>query len=306
MRVLVTGAGGFIGSHLCRALLEENHEVFALSRSEKNERIVSLLSQRRFHLVHGDLRTLPTLQEIMKTNRIDTVIHLAATPSHGSKEEHLNFAHFETNARGTLNVVHSCLLTGVSKIIYASGMGVYGQPQYLPVDENHPKKPIDFISLTKLQAENYCEFYAEHYNIHTVVLRYAGVYGFGKTKGAVYNFTKQVLNGELPQISSDGNQTKDLVYVGDVVNATLKALDIADDTAFDVFNVGSGRETSINELLSTIIEIIGADIDFRYTPKKSNDRFVLDITKAQKVLGYHPKSLNASLSEYIQQIKSGI
>lgn len=306
MRVLVTGAGGFIGSHLCRALLEENHEVFALSRSEKNECIVSRLSQRHFHMVNGDICSLSTMQEIMKANKIDTVIHLAAYVTYRSEQSNHNLVHFENNLRGTLNVLHSCLLTKVLRIIYASTESVYGTPEYLPVDENHPKKPIDFYSLTKLQGENYCQFYAQNYNLNAVALRYAGVYGSGKNRGAVYNFTQRVLNGKLPQISGDGNQTRDFVYVGEVVNATMKALNIVDKIKFDVFNVGSGRETSVNELLSKIIEITGVNIDFRYIPKNSNDRFVLDITKAQNVLDYHPRPFDNALEDFIKYFKSGV
>jgi UDP-glucose 4-epimerase len=305
MRILVTGGNGFIGSHLCKSLLREEHEVFALSRNPEKERIASSSERRNFHAVTGDIQDLPKLQKIMETNKMDAVIHLAAYASDQRMESTRNLMCFNTNVKGTLNVLHACFLSEVPKMIYASAMGVYGKPEHLPVEENHPRNPLDFHSLTKLQGENYCNFYAQNYNLHTAVLRYAGVFGIGKNKGAVYNFTKQVLKGETPQISSIGNPTRDFVYVGDVVSATMNALNIADENTFDTFNVGSGRETSVNELLDKIINIIGVDIDFKYAPEQSTDRFVLDITKARKVLDYRPRPLDSSLAEFIQLVKSG-
>jgi UDP-glucose 4-epimerase len=305
MRILVTGGSGFIGSHLCRPLLEKDHEVFVLSRSGKNERIASLLKLRNFHVMTGDIQDLPKLQEIMGLNKMDAVIHLAAYLTDGSTESSHKLACFNTNVKGTLNVLHACHLMEVPKIIYASSMGVYGKPEHLPVEESHPKIPLDFYSLSKLYGEIYCDFYARNYNLHAIALRYAGVYGTGKNKGAVYNFTKQVLSGETPQITSIGNPTRDFVYVKDVVNATMNALNIADEITFDTFNVGSGRETSVKELLGKIINITGEDIDFNYVPEPSAERFVLDITKAYKVLDYRPRSFDGSLAEFIQLVKSG-
>lgn len=304
MNIFVTGANGFIGSHVCRTLLKNNYEVFALCHSEKIEHIAPLLSNRHFHRINGDVSSLSAMEGIMKRNKIEAVIHLAATPSHGSKDASNNSAHFRTNTEGTLNVVHSCLLTQVPKMIYASVMGVYGRPEYLPVNENHPKKPRDFQSLSKLQGESYCEFYAQNYDLHVVALRYAGVYGPGKKKGIIYDFIQAALRDQHFQISSDGNQTRDLVYVGDVVNATMRALDIASEVTFDVFNIGSGRETSVNEVASKIIKATGANIDFRYVPASSDDRFVLDIAKAQQVLNYQPRSLDDGLSEFISFLRS--
>lgn len=306
MNILVTGATGFIGSHLCWALLQQGHEIFALSHSGKTERIAPLLSDKRLHLLSGDISSLPTMQEIMKAGKIDAVAHLAATPSHGSKEASQNLTDFESNTRGTLNVVHSCLLAQVPIVVYASAMGVYGTPKYLPVDEDHPKNPIEFISLSKLQGESYCEFYARNYGLHALVLRYAGVYGPGKVKGAVYNFTEMALRDQPLPVSSGGNQTRDLVYVGDVVSATVKALEAAGEVTFDVFNIGSGRETSVNELAAKVIRATGAHIDFRYAPASPEDRFVLDITKAQRVLNYQPRPLDDTLAEFALFLKSGI
>lgn len=301
MRVLVTGASGFIGSHICEALLKENYEVFALSRQNNIDRIKQLVSNKSLCLLRGGLNSIPVISTVLEKNKIEAVIHLAAAPSHGSREMVANLNNFKVNAKGTFNVVHSCCLAEVPKIIYASAMGVYGLPLYLPVDEDHPKNPVDFHGLTKLEGENYCQYYAEHYDLKVIVLRYSGVYGPGKYKGAVYNFIKNVLNNQPPQISGEGNQTKDLVYVGDVVEATLKALKIDIKGPFTALNIGSGRETSINELLKKIIEIKRANINVQYSNKRSDNRFVLDITKAENILGYRPRSLDSALKEYIKQ-----
>ena len=306
MRILVTGATGFVGSHLCAALLEENHEVFALSRSGGSERVASLLSHECFHLVSGDVCYLPTMQEVMHRNKVDAVIHLAASIPREAQEASHNPACLETNVKGALNVLESSLQAKCSMLIYASSRDVYGMPEYLPIDENHPKNPLDFYGLTKLQGEAYCQFYAQKFGLHAVVLRYAGVYGPGKSDGAVYNFIRAALKNQPFQISSDGNQTRDLVYVRDVVNATVKALEIVRKSAFDVFNIGSGRETSLNELATKVIDITGASIDFGYVPRASDDRFVLDIGKAQQALGYQPRSLDQALAEFIPFVLSGV
>lgn len=305
MNILVTGATGFIGSHLCRALLEENHEVLALSHSRGKERIAPLLSHRCFHLVSGDICSLAGMQEIMKTNKIDAVIHLAAYAPSASQEIIHIPAYLENNVKGTLNMLQSSLLAKCSMVIYASSRDVYGVPEYLPVDESHPKRPLNFYGLTKLQGESYCEFYAQNYGLHVVVLRYAGVYGPSKSKGAIYNFIQAALREQPFQISSDGNQTRDFVYVGDVVSATVKTLGVVSEVTFDIFNIGSGRETSLNELATEVIKATGANIDFEYVPASSSDRFALDIAKAQQALNYQPRPLDDALAEFIQSLKSG-
>lgn len=306
MNILVTGVAGFIGSHLCRALLEGNHEVFALSRSGTNERVASLLSQGRFHLVAGDVCYLPTMQEVMERNKVDAVIHLAAYVPHGPQGAIHNPTYLDNNVKGTLNVLQASLQAKCSMVIYASSRDVYGMPEYLPIDENHPRKPLNFYGLTKLQGEAYCQFYAENYGLHVVVLRYAGVYGPGKNDGAVYNFIRAASKNQPFQISSDGNQTRDLVYVRDVASATVKALEIVRKSAFDVFNIGSGRETSLNELATKVIDITGSNSDFSYVPRNSDDRFVLDIRKAQRALDYRPHSLDNALDEFVDFLKSGV
>jgi len=302
MRVMVTGGSGFVGSHLCRSLLEKKHEVFALSFSGKNERVFSLLNHKDFHFLRVDIRDLSLLQKIMKANKIEAVIHLAVYIANNPGQ---NLPCFEINVTGSLNVLQSCLFFRSFKDDLASSKGVYGIPESLPVGESHSRNPTDFYSLTKLLGETLCEYYARNYGVHTIILRYAGIYGMGKNKGAIYNFITDVLNGKFPHIFSDGNQTRDFVYIEDAVNATINALNIIDEIAFDDFNVGSGRETSINALLAKIIKIANRDIDFKFVPEKSTDRFVLDIAKAKKHLYYHPRSLDSGLEEFIGYIKSG-
>ncbi|MCK4635170.1 MAG: NAD-dependent epimerase/dehydratase family protein [Candidatus Aenigmarchaeota archaeon] len=306
MRVLITGSNGFIGSHVCKALLEKNHEVFGISRGKECKQSKLLTKTGRLHYESCNLNSLTRLQEIIKKNNIESVIHLAAYPTYGSTDPSHNVPCLENNVVGTLNTIHACFLSGVKNFIYASAMGVYGKPLYLPVNEEHPKNPKDFHSLTKLQGEEYCRLYSQYHGINSIILRCAGVYGPGKEKGAVHNFFHNVLNGKLPKISSGGNQTRDLVYVADIVDATLNALKIIKDTRYDTFNIGSGREISINELLKRIIEISESDIDFNYIPDKSNDRFVLDIKKAKNKLDYNPRDLGTALKDFLINIKSGV
>jgi UDP-glucose 4-epimerase len=304
MRVLVTGATGFVGSHVCQALLAENHEVLALSHSRGNDLIAPLLNQGSFHLLNGDIRSLPNTQNIMEANKVDAVIHLAARKVYPSTLD-MYPEYVEANAKGTINVIHSALLAKVPRVIFSSTKDVYGVPKYLPVDEDHPVKPLAFYDLTKSHAEQCCEYYAQHYDISVIVLRFACLYGIGRKRGVTYNFIQAALKGQPFPISSDGNQTRDFVYVGDVASATVKALGVSGETKFDVFNIGTGRETSVNELAAKINDITAANIDFQYVPKDSDERFVFDIGKAQRVLGYQPRPLDDTLNEFVQSLKSG-
>jgi UDP-glucose 4-epimerase len=298
MNILVTGATGFIGSHLCKELIQKGYTVFGLSHSGRIQNIKSLLNQKEFHLQRGDIRDVNILSDIIKVNNVKVIFHLAAQLPQG---EDLNnpFLCFDINVRGTLNLLNAAL-NNVDKFIYASSMSVYSEPpNYLPVDEKHPVQPSTIYGVSKLEGELYCNVYSKAMNI--VVLRYGGAYGKGQSKHKVIPaFISQALNNRPITIYGDGTQTSDFVYVKDVVQGTLLALE---KNKTGVYNLGSGEEMSVRYLAERIInftdsksEIVMADND---TDRPF--RFVLNITKSRKDLGYSPQSVDESLSMCISE-----
>lgn len=301
MNVLVTGATGFIGSHLCRELIHRGHYVLALSYSGRTHNINSLLSLKEFHLQRGDIRDADMVRDMIKNNQIKAVFHLAAKLP-GDDDIHNPFLCFDTNARGTLNVLNAAYLNGVEKLIYSSTMSVYSEPpQYLPVNESHPVQPSTIYSIAKLVGELYGNFYSKAMSI--VVLRYSGAYGRGERQSnAIPTFINQALNNRPITIHGDGAQTSDFVFIDDIVQGTLLAWEKAQP---GIYNIGSGQEMSVRELAKQVINITNSKSEIVLSGEDTERpfRFFLDVTKAQKVLGYSPCSLDRGLRLYLEELK---
>ena len=299
MSILVTGATGFIGSHLCQALVQRGHRVSALSHSGRTRNIESLLQNKKFHLQTGDIQDTDMMCDIIKDNRITVIFHLAAQiPS--DSDINNPFLCFDTDARGTLSMLNAAYLNGVDKFIYSSTMSVYSEPpQYLPVDESHPVQPSTIYGVAKLAGELCCNLYSRAMNI--VVLRYSGAYGRGERESnAIPAFFDQALNNRPITIHGDGTQASDFVYIDDIVQGTLLAWE---NNKPGAYNIGSGEEISVRELAKRIINITNSKSELvltdRYTDRPF--KFFLDITKSQKVFGYSPRSLDEGLHTYLKE-----
>jgi len=302
INILVTGATGFIGSHLCEELVKKKYNVFGLSSLNNFQNIKSLLRQKKIHLLRGDIRNLNFLKKIIKKHQIKTIFHLAAVLP-GKNDLDNPFLLFEVNAKGTLNLLNAAYLTGVKKFIYASSSSVYSEPaQYLPVDENHPTRPSTIYGISKLEGELYCNSYSKAMNI--TILRYCGAYGKGQDSHyATYRFINQALNNEPITIYGDGRQTSDFTYINDIVQGTILAME---KNKPGIYNISSGKETSIIDLAQKIIKLTDSKSKIILSKKNTNRpfRFFLDISKAHKLLGYSPLSLKEGLSRYISDIKN--
>ncbi len=287
MKILVTGGAGFIGSHVADALLAAGHLVCIIDDLSTG-RMENLNPHAEFHRI--DIRS-EAIADLFHKNKFDALVHHAAQMDvRRSVEDPLFDA--SVNVLGTLNLLQQCIATGVRTFIFAStGGAIYGEQDTFPADERHPCRPLSPYGVSKLTVESYLRFYGAIYGLRTVALRYANVYGPRQNPhgeaGVVAIFTSRMLGGEQPLINGDGTQTRDYTYVGDVVRANLAALGYSSS---GTFNVGTGIETSVNDIFRNLASLTGAACTERHGPAKKGEqqRSVLSYRHIQEVLGWTP------------------
>lgn len=304
MKVLVTGGAGFIGSHVVDALVAEEYQV-AVVDDLSTGRADNLNSQARFYQV--DIRS-PELEDVFAAERPEVISHHAARANvRESMEKPILYA--DVNVLGSLNLLELSRTYGVRKIIYIStGGAVYGEPQYLPVNEGHPIHPLDPYGASKHHVEHYLYLYQTNYGLAYTILRYPNVYGprqdpHGEA-GVVAIFAHLMLQGQQVVINGSGEQERDFVYVSDVAQANLLALEKGDG---GIYNVGSGAGTSINEIFSQLRAITGYQGDEVHGPPKLGEVFkvYLDATLARTELGWGPRiSLEEGLRRTVEYFAS--
>ena len=287
-RVLVTGGAGFIGSHLVEALVRRGDEVVVLDNfsTGRRENLKPLLKQVR--LARADVRDFDTVRRRMQG--VSLVFHLAAVSSVPlSVDEPLDT--FDANLRGTWNVLEAARLAGVRRVVFISSASVYGADCPVPFREDMPLKGSSPYATSKLVGEQLCDLYLRLYGLQTVALRLFSVYGPRQNPHSQYAnvipaFATCVLHGKTPTIYGTGEQTRDFVFVKDVVRALLQAARRR-AVVGQVVNVGSGQQTSVKELLRLVQEVLGTDIPPRHAPLKPGDdpRTCADTTRARTLLG---------------------
>lgn len=302
MKILVTGGAGFIGSHIVDRLVTEEHDVVVVDNLSAGSR-ANVNTGCKF--IQADV-TAPTLEGIFDRERPEIVFHHAAQIDvQKSVAESLSDA--RNNILGTLNLLNCCIRYGAKKIIYASSAAVYGTPGYLPIDEKHPVCPVSNYGISKHTPEHYLKVYRELHGLPYTVLRYANVYGPRQgTKGeggVICIFANRLLAGQPPVIFGDGSQTRDFVYVDDVVSANLRALDRG---AGEILNIGSGVQVSVNELYERFKQVTALPIDAVYAGPRPGDivHSVFDVSRASEVLGWRPQwVLDGGLRKTIEYYK---
>jgi UDP-glucose 4-epimerase len=302
--VVVTGGAGFIGSNLCRTLLKQGAKVTAYDNlySGKIEFIEDLMD-KGLNFVQEDIRDTEALEKATKNCEI--IFHLAAQTSvpfsmENPKED------AEINVVGTLNVLEAARKAG-ARVVFTSSCAVYGNPER-PTSETHPTHPIAFYGLSKLLGENCCRFYQEIYGLEAVIFRIFNVYG-PDCHGVIYDFLNKLQKTPNKlEVLGTGRQSRDFVYITDMVNALLKAA-TSPAAPGEAFNIGTGTTTSVSELAEMIIEILGLkNVEVYFTGGQAwegdMDITLADNSKAVNKLQWRPKvSLKEGLKKLISSGK---
>jgi len=304
MKILVTGGAGFVGSHLVDKLITQGNKVIVVDNLSTGKK-ENINKKAKFYKL--DICS-PKIFEVFKKEKPEIVFHLAAQVNvRRSIEDPINDA--KINILGSLNILDACRKFKVKKIIFSStGGAIYGDAKIVPTKENYPPKPESPYGIAKLTIENYLDFYKKVYGLNYISLRFANVYGPSQDPkgeaGVVAIFTNKLLKGERPTIFGDGKQTRDFIYVDDVVSALIKSMNYKGKET--IFNVGTGIETSVNQLFKLISKILGIKIKPIYAPPKPGElkRSCLDISKFKRELKWQPKyNLEEGLKETIKWFK---
>ena len=291
MKVLVTGGGGFIGSHIVDRVLADGHSVRVLDNfaTGSRENLLDVLDD--IELVEGDIQSYERVHNAV--SGCDVVLHQGALPSvPRSVQDPLTSN--ATNVTGTLNVLLAARDSGVQRVVYASSSSIYGANPELPKHEGLLPQPISPYAVAKLAGEGFCRSFHEVFGLETVALRYFNVFGprqdpLSQYAAVVPNFITALMNGAQPVVYGDGEQSRDFTYVGNVVEGNLLAMG-AEGVAGKTYNVAAGERTTLNELLGYIGSLVGREPDARYEAPRLGDvkHSQADVSAAKRDLGYEP------------------
>jgi len=306
MKILVTGGAGFIASQIADAFIDEGHDVFILDNLstgfEKNVNPKATFIKKDI----GD----KSLSELFEKEKFDVVNHHAAQMDVRRSVADPAFD-ANTNILGTINLLQNSMKTGVKKFMFAStGGAVYGEQEYFPADEKHPTSPLSPYGISKLAVEKYLFFYNAQYKLNYTILRYANIYGprqnpFGEA-GVVAIFSTKLLNNEQPVINGTGKQTRDYVFVGDVVKANL--ITLKDETT-NIYNVGTSKETDVNQLFNMLNETAGSNKEEKHGPAAPGEqmRSVITSDKLYNTFKWRPStSLQEGLQKTVNFFRSSL
>ncbi len=286
-RILVTGGAGFIGSHLVDRLILDGHKVSIIDNLSSGSR-KNLNSKASFYKLDISNKKIA---EVFDREKPEVVFHLAAQ-ANLQKSILDPVADSKTNILGFINICKNCKEFGVKKIIFSSSAAVYGDGDQIPTKEGASLKPVSPYGVAKLTGEQLLALYREQFNIEYVALRYSNVYGPRQGNngegGVVSIFFNRIKNNEKLIVYGSGNQTRDFIFVDDVVRANICAM-LSKQSG--IFNISSAKETSVRQLIEEIKLLTKRDVQIIYAPARSGDqaRSALDYSLAEKVLDWSPK-----------------
>lgn len=310
---LITGGVGFIGSNLVEAILSMGHRVRVLDNLatgyEKN--IAVFRDNPKFEFVEGDIRDFAICDRVCRG--VDYVLHHAAAVSvPESIEKPVEYT--MTNIMGTVNMMEAAAKNGVKKFVYASSSAVYGDDKTMPKREEMLGNRLSTYAVTKFAAEEYAHQYTMHYGLECYGMRYFNVYGRRQDPNGAYaavipKFIECLLRDEPPTINGDGEQSRDFVYVEDVVQANLLACVAPHEAAGEAYNVASGKRLSLNEMYAVLSELLGKDLKPVFGPERRGDirHSRADISKICEKLGYAPEyDFEKGIKKAIQWYKENL
>ena len=311
-KVLVTGGAGFIGSHLCEALLADGSELVVIDDFNdfydpaiKRKNIADI--RDRITLVEGDIRDTALVDSIFAQHQFDKVFHLAARagvrPSIADPRLYIS-----TNIDGTLNLLEGCRKTGVKHFVFASSSSVYGVNKKVPFGENDLiQRTISPYAATKLMGEQLCSNYSNLYGIRCVCLRFFTVYGPRQRPDlAISKFTKLIMADQAIDQYGDGSTARDYTYIEDIINGVMAAGKYT-ATDFEIVNLGGSAANTLSQLISGIEEILGKKAKINYLPDQPGDvpLTFADVSKAGRLFGYAPGTpLRKGLQRYVEWVKT--
>lgn len=288
MNILVTGGAGFIGSHIVDAYISRGHDVVIIDNMSTGVKEFINPKAKFYEMDICDEK----VSEVFKENKIDVINHHAAQIDLRKSVDDPKFD-IQVNIAGSVNLLQNAKEAGVKKFIFAStGGAIYGEHDYFPADEEHPTRPYAPYGINKLCVEKYLFYYNHVYGLNYTVLRYANVYGPRQNPhgecGVIAIFTDKILKGSEPLINGDGKQTRDYVYVTDVVKANVLALD---DPKSTIYNIATTRETDVNFIFEQINKFGGAGFEEKHGPGKLGEqkRSLLSFEKISIALGWSPE-----------------
>lgn len=300
MRILITGGAGFIGSHLVERALELGHRVRVLDNLSSGKRENLPFAHRNLEFVQGDVRDLSTVQDC--TARCDAVVHLAAVASVQASVEDPVGTH-ASNLDGTLHVLEAAGRSGVKRLLYASSAAVYGDSGRPPLTEDMAPNPLSPYAVDKIAGEYYAQHYARRHALNVTAFRFFNVYGPRQDPSSPYSgvisvFLERLQRGQPLWVYGDGEQTRDFVFVGDLMEVLLRAL-ARSDLSGVVINAGCGVERSVLSLIATLERLAARTVVRVHRESRVGDvrRSCADISRLQRALGYVPTTpLEAGLS----------
>lgn len=293
LRVLVTGGAGFIGSHLVKRLVLDGEKVTILDNFSTGSvnHLGETSHEERLQIVNGDIRDPETVRDCVK--EMDHVVHLAAIASVPYSIRNPAETH-DVNVEGTRNVLQACQEYGIGKLVYTSSCAVYGEPRFIPVNEDHQFSATSPYAESKIASEELCQSFRNRYGLRTVCLRAFNVYGSNQCNsdygGVITQFISRLKKQQAPVVYGDGEQSRDFIHVDDVVEVISKIIENPDGSDGN-YNIGSGTATTINRLVRVLQGIIG---DHQFSPVHVAARLgdirhcQADISKARAQLKFEP------------------
>ena len=308
-KFLITGAAGFIGSHLCERLIAEGHTAVGLDnfdpfydRKIKESNIKTLIKSDKFKIVEGDIRDAGCVNSICKIG-IDAIIHLAAKAGvRPSIADPLGYA--DCNINGTMVLLEAAKKCGIKKFIFASSSSVYGNNKKVPFSEtDNVDYPISPYAATKKAGELICHTYHYLYKIDITCLRFFTVYGPRQRPDlAIHKFVKLIEQDKPIPVFGDGSMMRDFTYIDDVIDGTVAAIEKC--KGFEIYNIGESRPIRLDDLIKEIEKAIGkkAIIKYEAVPPGDVEKTYADVSKAGKVLGYDPKTeIAVGLKKFVER-----